>query len=87
MPQWAVGWLNRFGLSSFPEFKARMVEGVSKGSQVVIAQAISIGQTTFDLLCATLDFSDAEPVVRHAVAAHREAIAIMRGDVKETVLQ
>lgn len=48
MPSWANNWLDRFGLSSFADLKTRLAAAISKGSQALVVQAITIGQSTFD---------------------------------------
>lgn len=50
VPNWATGWLNRFGLASWHDVKDRVGEGISKGGQFLVTQAINIGHRSFDFL-------------------------------------
>jgi predicted PurR-regulated permease PerM len=50
MPAWASEWLNRLGLSNLSDLKDRLAGSISKAGQVVIVQAVNLGQSTFDFL-------------------------------------
>jgi predicted PurR-regulated permease PerM len=48
LPTWAVGWLDRFGLSNLAGVQERLAAGLARGSRFLAAQAINIGQNTLD---------------------------------------
>jgi len=48
LPSWVVDLLNRFGLGSLAGMKDKLSAGLLKGSQVIAAQALNIGQGTFE---------------------------------------
>jgi predicted PurR-regulated permease PerM len=50
LPAWAVGLLDRFELTNLGAVKEQLSTGLLKGSQVLAAQAINLGQNTFDFL-------------------------------------
>ncbi|UOD28046.1 AI-2E family transporter [Massilia violaceinigra] len=50
LPQWAVGLLERFDLTSVAKLQQKMTEGASQVSQTVARQAIHVGSYTFDLM-------------------------------------
>lgn len=50
LPTWITDVLNRFGLGSSGLLQERLTAGLTKGSQFFAAQALSIGQDTFNLL-------------------------------------
>jgi predicted PurR-regulated permease PerM len=50
LPAWATGLLSRFGLTDKASVQERMAVSLTQGSQFFAAQALSIGQNTFDFL-------------------------------------
>jgi predicted PurR-regulated permease PerM len=50
LPSWATMLLDRLGLSDFPAAREKLSEGLRQGSQVVAAQALRVGQSTFDFV-------------------------------------
>ncbi len=50
LPQWAVGLLERFDLTSLATIEQKITDGASQLSQVVAKQAINVGSYTFDFL-------------------------------------
>ena len=48
LPQWVVNLLDRFGLGSLAGMQDKLSAGLLKGSQFLAAQALVIGQSTFD---------------------------------------
>jgi predicted PurR-regulated permease PerM len=50
LPAWATNVLNRFGLNDFSMVQRRVTESLARGNQFFAAQAINIGQNTFDFL-------------------------------------
>lgn len=50
LPQWATGLLDRFGIASLGEMQEKLSAGLIKSSQVIAAQALNIGQGTFDFM-------------------------------------
>lgn len=50
LPQWATGVLDRFGVASLGEMQEKLAAGLVKSSQVIAAQALNIGQGTFDFI-------------------------------------
>lgn len=50
LPAWAVGLLDRFDLGSLGASQEKLVAGLLTGSQFIAAQALSIGQSTFDFI-------------------------------------
>ncbi len=57
LPSWITGMLDRLGLFDFQMLQKRLVAALSTGSQFIAAQAVSIGQNTFEFLanlCITL---------------------------------
>jgi predicted PurR-regulated permease PerM len=50
LPAWATGLLDRFGIASLGDMQAKLADGVAKGSQTIAAQALTIGQSTFDFI-------------------------------------
>jgi predicted PurR-regulated permease PerM len=50
LPAWAVGLLDRCELTNLGAVKEQLSTGLLKGSQVLAAQAINLGQNTFDFL-------------------------------------
>ncbi len=47
LPEWVHGMLRRFGLSEVSVVQERLVLGLTKASQFLATQALSIGQDTF----------------------------------------
>ena len=50
LPQWALGLLDRVGLSSQGLILERLTASLSRGSQFLATQAVNIGQNTFDFV-------------------------------------
>jgi predicted PurR-regulated permease PerM len=50
LPLWATNLLDRFGLTNLGAVQERLSAGLMKGSQFLAAQAINIGQSTFDFI-------------------------------------
>jgi predicted PurR-regulated permease PerM len=50
LPAWAGNLLNRFGLTDLGAVLERLSAGLMKGSQFFAAQALNIGQSTFDFI-------------------------------------
>ena len=50
LPGWAVALLDRFGLTSLGVMQERLTAGLMKTGQFVAAQAISVGQNTFQFV-------------------------------------
>ena len=50
LPVWVTELLDRFGLTNLGLMQERLSTGLMKGSQFLAAQALSIGQNTFDLI-------------------------------------
>lgn len=50
LPQWLSDLLARFGLQDFEGLQARVTAWLTAGSQAIAAQALLIGQNTFDFL-------------------------------------
>jgi predicted PurR-regulated permease PerM len=50
LPTWAARLLERFGLANLGAVQERLSDAVMRGSQVLAARAINIGQSTFDFL-------------------------------------
>lgn len=50
LPTWASGLLDRFGLSDTSVILEKVSASLSKGSQFLAAQALSIGQNAFDFI-------------------------------------
>ena len=50
LPTWVANLLDRFGLTNLAEVQERLSAGLMKGSQFLAAQALNIGQTTFELI-------------------------------------
>ena len=48
LPSWVKGLLDRFGLENFALVQQKLSELLTRGSQFFAAQALSIGQNTFD---------------------------------------
>jgi predicted PurR-regulated permease PerM len=48
LPQWVINLLDRFGLGSLAGMQDKLSAGLLKGSQFLAAQALNIGQSTFD---------------------------------------
>ncbi|RYX91017.1 MAG: AI-2E family transporter [Comamonadaceae bacterium] len=52
LPEWVTGLLNRFGLNDFGVIQEKVSASISQGSQFIAAQALNIGQNTFDFVVA-----------------------------------
>jgi predicted PurR-regulated permease PerM len=50
LPQWLTDLLDRFGLTDLGLMQERLSSGFMKGSQLLAAQALSIGQNTFQFI-------------------------------------
>lgn len=48
LPAWVTGLLDRFGMDNFSLVQQRITESLTRGSQFFAAQALNIGQNTFD---------------------------------------
>ena len=48
LPVWSTGMLERSGLNNLGLIQARVAESLTKGSQFIATQALSIGQNAFD---------------------------------------
>jgi predicted PurR-regulated permease PerM len=49
-PAWIKGLLDRFGIASLGNLQDKLSNGLMQGSQYIAAQAINIGQGTFDVI-------------------------------------
>jgi len=52
LPGWIMTLLERFGLSDFDTLQRRVTALLSQGAQFIAAQALSIGQNTFEFLAS-----------------------------------
>jgi predicted PurR-regulated permease PerM len=52
LPGWAVDQLNRFGLTNLETAQARLSGFLARGAQLIAAQALNIGQNTFEFVVA-----------------------------------
>jgi predicted PurR-regulated permease PerM len=52
LPQWAADLLNRSGLTNLEALQARLSGFFARGAQIVAAQALNIGQHTFEFVVA-----------------------------------
>jgi predicted PurR-regulated permease PerM len=52
LPGWAVDLLNRFGLTNLETLQARLSGFFARGAQLVAAQALNVGQNTFQFVVA-----------------------------------
>jgi predicted PurR-regulated permease PerM len=50
MPAWVTELFERFGLTNLGALQERLFAGVATGGQVVAAQAVSVGQSTVELI-------------------------------------
>ncbi len=50
LPHWATGILESFGIASLGGMQAKLSAGLVKGSQLIAAQALNIGQSTFEFI-------------------------------------
>jgi predicted PurR-regulated permease PerM len=50
LPSWAVGVLDRFGLTDLAGVQEGLSAGLGRASQFIAAQALNIGQATFELV-------------------------------------
>lgn len=50
LPGWVTGLLDRFGLTSLGLIKERLTASLTRGSQFIAGQALTLGQSTFDFL-------------------------------------
>jgi predicted PurR-regulated permease PerM len=88
LPAWITTWLDRFGLVDFNTLQRRLTEALTRGSQFIAAQALGLGQITFEfivdlfitLYLAFFLIRDGEALartLRHAVplaSAHRREL-------------
>ena len=52
LPAWAVGLLDRFGLTNFETLQTRLSSFLASGAQLIASKALSIGQNTFEFVVA-----------------------------------
>jgi predicted PurR-regulated permease PerM len=52
LPSWAVDLLNRFGLTNLETVQTRLSGFLARGAQLIAAQALNIGQNTFEFVVA-----------------------------------
>ncbi|MGH7579681.1 MAG: AI-2E family transporter [Gemmatimonadales bacterium] len=52
LPDWAIGLLNRFGLTNLEAVQERLSGAFTRSMQLIATQAISIGQNTFGFVVA-----------------------------------
>jgi predicted PurR-regulated permease PerM len=52
LPDWIMSLLDRFGLVSFDTVQRRLTELLTKGSQFIATQTLSIGQDAFDFVAS-----------------------------------
>ena len=52
LPAWAVDLLNRFGLTNLETLQTRLAGFLSRGARLIAAQALNIGQYTFEFIVA-----------------------------------
>jgi predicted PurR-regulated permease PerM len=52
LPGWAVDLLNRFGLTNLEALQSRLSGFLARGAQLIAAQALNIGQNTFQFVVA-----------------------------------
>jgi predicted PurR-regulated permease PerM len=50
LPDWVTAWLDRFGLVDFNTLQRRLTEALARGSQLIAAQALGLGQITFEFI-------------------------------------
>ncbi len=50
LPQWVSALLDRFGLADFDTLQRRLAEALSQASKLIAAQALAIGQNTFEFI-------------------------------------
>ena len=50
LPHWVTGLLDRFGVASLGGMQEKLSAGLLKGSQQIAAQALNIGQSTFEFV-------------------------------------
>ncbi|HJU71695.1 MAG TPA: AI-2E family transporter [Paucimonas sp.] len=50
LPPWIASLLDRFGLADIPALQQKLSNGVVQGSQFIAAQALNIGQNTFQFI-------------------------------------
>ena len=50
LPPWIVNFLHRMGLTNFSELNDMLSNAALQGSQIIAAQAFSIGQNTFEFI-------------------------------------
>jgi len=48
LPAWVISLLDRFGMNNFSVVQQRVTESLTRGGQFFAAQALNIGQNTFD---------------------------------------
>lgn len=52
LPDWLVQLLNRYGLTNLETIQARLSGFLARGAQIIAAQALNIGQNTFQFVIA-----------------------------------
>lgn len=52
LPDWALGLLSRFGLSDIAVVQEKLASGLTKASQFLATQALSVGQNTFEFVAS-----------------------------------
>lgn len=50
LPAWVTGLLDRFGMNNFSLVQQRIIDSLTRGGQFFAAQALNIGQNTFNFL-------------------------------------
>ncbi len=50
LPAWATAWLDRFGVVDFNTLQQRLTQALTRASQIIAAQALGIGQFTFEFI-------------------------------------
>ncbi len=52
LPDWAAGWVERFGRIDLNAMRDQLREGLTSGLKMIAGQAVAIGQSAFSLLVA-----------------------------------
>jgi len=83
LPTWAAGMLDHFGLTNLGAVQERLSTELARGSQFLAAQAINVGQNTFDFILSFFvvlyllffllrDGDTISARIRHAIPLHPE---------------
>ena len=83
LPAWVTDLLDRFGLTNLGAMQERLSGGLMKGSQFLAAQALNIGQNTFEFIVSLFimlyllffllrDGDDLSKRIRDAIPLHAE---------------